>query len=391
MKFNNEQEFFQHVRESLARLTAEHQALIEAKGHLDHPEDLVVLDGTAGANRALKAIQDTAKNPKTITIKWDGYPALIFGHGPDGKFSIMDKHMFNKKDGAGRQVYSPEQFIQYDQARGVDRGDLNTLITNIWPGLQKASQGTKGYYWGDLLFGKPLKDEKGLYKFRANPNGIAYTVDADSDIGKLLAGKIAGVAVHQYLQPTAATTDDATPLNGTIGQLKNNSDVAIVPSAMPTTPSVKLDPKLINNVKSAITKNGKAVEQLMTTAPQARNTFNQLFTTFINKQIVAGDVSNLSQKFMDYFDTRPMTPAMKQKLTDHLNKNKAGIVGLFTIWSAVYALKQSVVDQLAAAAEQSPVKGYLQSGKQSQEGFVSQGLKFVDRMGFSAQNLAGQR
>jgi hypothetical protein len=391
MKFNNEQEFFQHVRESLARLTAEHQALIEAKGHLDHPEDLVVLDGTAGANRALKAIQDTAKNPKTITIKWDGYPALIFGHGPDGKFSIMDKHMFNKKDGAGRQVYSPEQFIQYDQARGVDRGDLNTLITNIWPGLQKASQGTKGYYWGDLLFGKPLKDEKGLYKFRANPNGIAYTVDADSDIGKLLAGKIAGVAVHQYLQPTAATTDDATPLNGTIGQLKNNSDVAIVPSAMPTTPSVKLDAKLVSNVKSAITKNGKAVEQLMTTAPQARNTFNQLFTTFINKQIVAGDVSNLSQKFMDYFDTRPMTPAMKQKLTDHLNKNKEGIVGLFTIWSAVYALKQSVVDQLAAAAEQSPVKGYLQSGKQSQEGFVSQGLKFVDRMGFSAQNLAGQR
>jgi hypothetical protein len=64
---------------------------------------------------------------------------------------------------------------------------------------------------------------------------------------------------------------------------------------------------------------------------------------------------------------------------------------LFTIWAAVYALKQNVVEQLAAAAEQSPVKGYLQSGKQSQEGFVSQGLKFVDRMGFSAQNLAGQR
>jgi hypothetical protein len=295
MKFNNEQEFFQHVRESLARLTAEHQALIEAKGHLDHPEDLIVLDGVAGANRALKAIQDTAKNPKTITIKWDGYPALIFGHGPNGKFSIMDKHMFNKKDGAGRQIYSPEQFIQYDQARGVDRGELNNLITNIWPGLEKASQGTKGYYWGDLLFGKPLKDEKGLYKFRANPNGIAYTVDADSDIGKLLAGKTAGIAVHQYLSPDAVTTDDASPLNGTIGQLKNNSDVAVVPSAMPTTPTVKLDNQLVSNVKSAIAKNGQAVEKLMSTAPQARNTFNQLFTTFINKQIVAGVIGLLSK------------------------------------------------------------------------------------------------
>ena len=391
MKFDSDQEFFQHLKETLKRYDVDAHILAEAKGHLDHPEDLIVLDGTNGANRALQAIVDTAKNPKTITIKWDGYPALIFGHGPDGKFSIMDKHMFNKSDGSGRKIYSPQDFINYDKARGVDRGELNNIIANIWTGLQKASEGTKGYYWGDMLFGSTLKDEKGLFKFRANPNGIAYTVDADSDIGKLLAGKKAGVAVHQYLNPDAATTDDATPLNGSIGQLKNNSDVAIVPSAMPTTPKVTLDKTLVSNVKSAISKNGPAAEKLLTTAPQARNTFNQLFTTFINKQIVAGDVSNMSEKFMDYFESRPMTPAMKKKLSDHLTANKAGIVGLFTIWAAVYALKQSVVDQLAAAAEQSPVKGYLQSGKQSQEGFVSQGLKFVDRMGFSAQNLAGQR
>jgi len=380
-------DFFINLRETFNKL----DTLNEGKGHLDHPEDLVVLDDVAGANRALQAILDTAKNPKTITIKWDGYPALIFGHGPDGKFSIMDKHMFNRKDGAGRKVYSPQQFIQYDQARGVDRGELNTLITNIWPGLQKASQGTKGYYWGDLLFGKPLKPEKGLYKFKANPNGIAYTVDADSTIGKLLADKTAGIAVHQYLSPDAATTDDATPLNGSIGQLKNNSDVAVVPSAMPTTPSVNLDKKLISNVQNAIKKHGNAVQKLMTTAPQARNTFNGLFTTFINKQIVSGDLNNMADNFMKYFETRPMTPSMKQKLSDHLNANKAGIVGLFTIWAAIYQLKSSVVDQLAQAAENSPVKGYLQSGQQSQEGFVSQGLKFVDRMGFSRQNLAGRQ
>ncbi len=391
MKFGNEAEFFQHIRESFRQLDADERLLKEAKGHLDHPEDLIVLDGTNGANRALQAIVDTAKNPKTITIKWDGYPALIFGHGPDGKFSIMDKHMFNKSDGSGRRIYSPQDFINYDKARGVDRGELNNIITNIWSGLQKASEGTKGYYWGDMLFGSALKDEKGLFKFRANPNGIVYTVDVGSDIGKLLTGKKAGVAVHQYLSPDAASTDDATPLNGTIGQLKNNSDVAIVPSAMPTTPKVTLDKTLVNNVKSAIAKNGPAAEKLLTTAPQARNTFNQLFTTFINKQIVAGDVSNMSEKFMDYFESRPMTASMKQKLSDHINANKAGVTGLFTIWAAIYALKQSVVDQLAAEAEQSPVKGYLQSGKQSQEGFVSQGLKFIDRMGFSAQNLAGNR
>jgi len=390
MKFKSEVEFFQKIKKSFNRLTSDSKLILEGKGHLDHPEDLVILSDVEGAQRALNSIVATAKNPKTITIKWDGYPALIFGHGPDGKFSIMDKHMFNRKDGAGRKVFSPEEFIAYDKARGVDRGDLNALIANIWPGLEKASKGTKGYYWGDLLFGQALKDSGGLFKFKANPNGIAYTVDVDSDIGKLLAGKVAGIAVHQYLNSDAMSTDDATSLDGTIGNLKNNSNVAIVPSAMPTTPSVKIDGSLVTQAKSAISKYGQSVKQLMTTAPQARNTFNTLFTTFINKQIVSGDVKNLSDKFLDYFESRPMTPKMKEKLSNHLNNNKEGIIGLFTIWAALYQLKMNVVEQLATSAAESPVKGYLQTGQQSQEGFVSQGLKFVDRMGFSRQNLAGR-
>ncbi len=390
MKFKNEPEFFQHMKERFRQFDEDARLLREGKGHLDHPEDLVILSDVAGANQAISSILATAKNPKTITIKWDGYPALIFGHGPDRKFSIMDKHMFNKKDLSGRKVYSPEQFIEYDRARGVDRGELNNIITNIWAGLQKASEGTQGYYWGDMLFGQPLKEQNGLYKFKANPNGIAYTVDADSEIGKLITGKTAGIAVHQFIPADAATTDESTPLNGSIGQLKNNSDVAIIPSAMPIVPSVKLDQGLVNNAKSAVKQYGNAVKKLMQ-APQARNTFNQLFTTYINKKIVSGDLSNLASDFMDYFESRPMTPSMKQKLSDHINANKAGIEGLFNILVAVYNLKNQVVEQLAKQAEQSPVKGYLQSGQQSQEGFVSNGLKFVDRMGFSRQNLAGQR
>jgi hypothetical protein len=390
MNFANENEFFQHMKERFRQFDEDARVLREGKGHLDHPEDLVILSDVAGANQAISSILATAKNPKTITIKWDGYPALIFGHGPDRKFSIMDKHMFNKKDLSGRKVYSPEQFIEYDRARGVDRGELNNIITNIWAGLQKASEGTQGYYWGDMLFGQPLKEQNGLYKFKANPNGIAYTVDADSEIGKLITGKTAGIAVHQFIPADAATTDESTPLNGSIGQLKNNSDVAIIPSAMPIVPSVKLDQGLVNNAKSAVKQYGNAVKKLMQ-APQARNTFNQLFTTYINKKIVSGDLSNLANDFMDYFESRPMTPSMKQKLSDHINANKAGIEGLFNIWVAVYNLKNQVVEQLAKQAEQSPVKGYLQSGQQSQEGFVSNGLKFVDRMGFSRQNLAGQR
>ncbi len=378
-------ETFKASREALNAISK----LTEAKGHLDHPEDLVFLDGSSGANQAVNAIVATAQNPQKVTIKWDGYPALIFGRGVNGKFTIMDKHMFNKKDGTGRVIYSPEQFIQYDKARGVDRTQLHAIISNIWEGLAKSMTG-KGYYWGDLLFSQPLKEQNGLYRFRANPNGITYTVDADSDMGKFLAGKNAGIVVHQYIPVNAASTDESQPLDGTIGTLKNASDVAIVPAKMPITPKITLDKTLVQSAKNAITKYGAAVDKLMSTAPQAASAFQQLFTTYINKKIVAGDLNDLILDFLEYIETRPMTDSMREKLSQHIKANEDGVVGAFTIWAEIYKLKMNIVEQLNKAAESSSVKGYLQSGTQTQEGFVSQGLKFVDRMGFSRQNLAGR-
>ena len=364
--------------------------IVEAKGHLDHPEDLVFLEDDLGAKRAIQAIEATINNPQTVTIKWDGYPALIFGRGPDGRFTIMDKHMFNKKDGSGRQVFSPKEFVEYDRARGVNRGDLYNLISNIWPGLEKEDRGSNGYYWGDLLFSSPLQDEKGVFRFRANPNGIAYTVDTDSDVGKLLAGKVAGIAVHQFIPANAASTDEATALNGSIGNLQNTSNVAIVPSKMPITPNLKMPKQLVNIATRELNQYGPAIKDLMQTAPQARNTFNQLFTTYINKKIVSGNLSNLLKDFMTYVESRPMSEKMKAKILEHLKVNKEGLLGAFKVWVAIYNLKMAVVKQLDQAATHSPVKGYLQDGTQTQEGFVSQGLKFVDRMGFSRQNLTGR-
>ena len=85
-----------------------------------------------------------------------------------------------------------------------------------------------------------------------------------------------------------------------------------------------------------------------------------------------------------------MTDTMRNKIMTHLQNNTKGIIGAFTIWIALYQLKMSIVQQLNTAAETSPVQGYLQDGTQTQEGFVAQGLKFIDRMGFSRQNLAGR-
>lgn len=366
--------------------------LTEAKGHLDHPEDLIFTDGTAGAQRALSAFTDTVNKPNAITIKWDGYPALIFGRNSAGQFSIMDKHMFNKADGSGRQVFSAQEFAAYDQARGAGhRSDLHWIVNAIWPYLEKASQGSKGYYWGDFLFSEPPEDNNGVYTFRANPNGITYKVADDSDFAKqYIQNKAAGIAVHQYLAPTAATTDDAVSLDGTIGKLKNNTPVAIIPSSMPVDATVSIKKPEYEKLAGQVAKWGPKIDQFLNSAPQSKGPFSQHFTTFINKQIVANDLANLSDKFIPYMQTRKMTDSMRNKLIPYLQQNLGIIKAAFAIWGMMYNVKMGMVKQLDKAVKQSPVKGYLDDGTETQEGFVSQNVKLVDRLGFSRQNLAGR-
>ena len=378
----------EHLKDLQSKL--DKVTIVEAAGHMDHPEDLVFLNDAPGAKQALDKIEATIKSPNNITIKWDGYPALIFGRNSEGRFSIMDKHMFNKKDGSGRNVFSPKEFQIYDTNRGVNRGDLYRIINAVWSGLEKSDRGSAGYYWGDLLFSNPLQASNGLYKFKANPGGIAYTVDVSSEAGELLNGKEAGIAVHQFIPANALTTNEAESLNGTIGNLKNNSNVAVVPSKMPITPNLKINNALKKQVEAMINQYGSAVQGLFTTAPQARNSFNQLFTVYVNKKIVSGDLKNMYKDFKEFVQNRNMTVPMREKIETHLEAHKQGVLGAFKIWIALYNLKQDVVEQLDNAAKSSPIKGYLDDGTETQEGFVANDLKFVNRMGFARQNLAAR-
>lgn len=391
------------IRELVNKLESLNESIIkEDKGHLDHPEDAIFIGGSSYAKAAVNAIVATVQNPDVVTIKWDGYPALIFGRGPNGKFAIMDKHMFNKKDGVGRIAYSPELFRKYDLERGVDRSELHQIISNIWQGLSSEDRG-QGYYWGDLLFSQPLQEVNGLYKFRANPNGITYTVDTDSEVGKLMDGKIAGIAVHQYIRPTALTTDEASSLNGSIGQLQNTSNVAIVPSKMPVQAKLKYSEQQKNKALGLIDQYGPAVDQLMVAPAGTKSYLNSnLFTSFINQKVRQGNFNNLLKDFVAFAQSKQITepvrnkifgyidPATNKKVPGHFEVNKQGLIGAFMIWSAIYNMKAPVVKQLEKASKNSPVKGYLQDGTQTQEGYVAHGFKFVDRMGFSRQNLLGR-
>ena len=60
--------------------------------HLEHLEDSI-FDGRRAAWRAVK----TALTCKSVSTKWDGAPAIVFGTNPEnGQFFVGTKSVFNK-------------------------------------------------------------------------------------------------------------------------------------------------------------------------------------------------------------------------------------------------------------------------------------------------------
>lgn len=398
------------------------------KAHVTHVEDLVLLKGSAGAEYALKALQQTISQPEKITVKWDGSPALIFGYGTDMKFRIMDKHMFDKTDSSGRNVFSPKDFQQYDIARGADRGELSNTIAILWKQLLAATPRKPGFYWGDLLWpekntdaatqpsGYKEQNQSEVLQFKPNPGGIVYKINSDSDVGRYVRGKLAGIGIHQVLpadapelaekerragNKKAKATNFATSLDGSLGELNRDRApaIAILPSKLDITPRIK--PIDTSQYSSSISTMASSIDKLLGPISNANKTtqeeYNNLYPYFINRRVEAsindpGSFTNLPTKFLQFVKERVpakiKNPQYQQLIFDHIAQNKQGVNNLFRVWALLYKLKMMVYKQINAAVKKSPVQGYLETGQSSQEGFVSHGLKFVDRVGFSAQNLA---
>ena len=205
------------------------------EGRIVHPEDMIIDGGIQGAQQAVAGLAAIAKGQEPTTIKWDGFPALVFGRNVDGQLVVADKHMFEKKSGEGR-VTSAQAFQQYDVARGADRSDLYGKVNVLWPALEKVIPRTfRGYYMGDLLYAGRQEPQDGVYTFK--PNTVTYKVKADSPEGKCIASSLAGIAVHSFI-PGIDEPDQ--PLNGTGGLPTNGNPIWFVSGQMPA-PKVQLE------------------------------------------------------------------------------------------------------------------------------------------------------
>ena len=88
--------------------------LNEADARIQHVEDIVFWEGTAGAARALESIRNFEKGGyNDVTIKWDGSPAIIFGRNNAGEFILTDKSGFTAKgyDGKSKNANDLENML----------------------------------------------------------------------------------------------------------------------------------------------------------------------------------------------------------------------------------------------------------------------------------------
>lgn len=193
--------------------------------HLDHLEDLMILQGERGLRLSIAFLKDIAKSLKTgetalgISTKWDGKPAIVCGINPDnGKFFVATKGAFNK---TVKAFHTPAEV-----KKGIPNNDLASKMIECLKHLPKI--GIKGVLQGDLMFtsdSKKTQNIDGVPHITFMPNTIMYAIPTDSPIGRSVASAKVGIAFHTVYSGTSMAALSASSFNFNSSRLKKVSDV----------------------------------------------------------------------------------------------------------------------------------------------------------------------
>jgi len=346
---------------------------------IEHPEDMVLDAGSRGLTQALQGILAAAQQPESTTVKWDGKPAIIFGRKPTGEFVLTDKSGFLAKGYDGLAT-SPEMIERIMSIRGGERGELIAIYKKLFPLLRRAvPQDFRGYIQGDLLFVNTPPVVNGAYEFM--PNTVKYRVPADSDLGQKIGDSEVGVVIHTSLDAPGGT---ATPIRA--ADLQPSPGLLILDPSLREPRKITLKKNVVADVQTIIAQYGAAIDRLFNPAElRARKItdFPQLIKQYLNSRVRARDYSNLVSGFGEWVQQKAPTKA--PRIFEWATENKQAVAAVFQAFLDISSLKNDLVRQLDAQAHDVQASVNDEPGH---EGYVGQGMKFVDRMRFSAANFA---
>ena len=346
---------------------------------IEHPEDMVFDMGSRGIAGALNGITTAAQQPETNTVKWDGKPAIIFGRKPNGDFVLTDKAGFLAKGYDGLAT-STQQIAQIMAQRGGERGELVALYQKLFPLLRAAvPQDFRGYIQGDLLYSNTPAVDNGAYVFQ--PNTVKYSVPVNSALGQQVGNSQVAVAIHTAL---SAPGDAPQPIRA--AALNPVPGLLILDPSLKEPRNIKLNAATIKDLKTIATTHSAGIDRLFD--PQelrARKITNlpQLMKTYINSRVREGNFNDLLTGFGPWVQAKE--PAKAPRIFEWATENKAAVAAVFRAFLDLSSLKNELVRQLDAQAHD--VQASI-NNEPGHEGYVGQGMKFVDRMRFSQANFA---
>lgn len=307
---------------------------------IPHPEDSILQNSDTAMRFAL-ALEEIVQNPQQATIKWDGGIALYFGRNQQGQFFMTDKYMPAK----GVYPTSPQGWRDYDADRGANRADLYEKIDILWSGLEKSVGNTTGVFKGDLMAIDPAGFKSNGNSFAFSPTTVEYTVTADSYLGRLMAGKVGLIVVHEF---------NGKPWNGRDG-MSNLSNVAVVAPNVDQTFQLPNAPQLLKSVRNAETVISTKGQQVDAFLSGLDNVAKGLLGKYLNQIRTQQTKSTIDDWLKVNANNKQYNNLIGDGESGYMAKNKTGLDALYNIWNAVFQSKVAIV-----TAYESQIQGFNQ-------------------------------
>ena len=360
------------------------------ESRIQHAEDLIFWEGSKGAIRAIEQLQSLSKSTQSLTIKWDGSPAVVFGRNPNGEFIFTDKSGFVAKGYDGRAT-NPEDLKSAIMGRGKDpskkksQSQYASKMASVFNTMAEAvPENFQGYFVGDMLYFNTPKKTGNSLVFK--PNVVQYNVDVNSEIGQKIANSKVGVVVHHTL------TED-----GKILPIKDLDMIQGSVLAIPPTTINKKDPiqvKGLDQLKSLVNNSGADIDKLLNKNKIAQMKLTDLpniLYTYTNSKVDTG-LKRLGDDFLRWLAASAVSQPKRIKIKEYVTANMNAFSKLWNLVGGIMTVKDSIINQLDSA--QGDITATI-NGKPGGEGYVlgspEGNMKLVKRSGFTRANRAINR
>ena len=384
--------------------------------HLEHIEDLVVIDGYQGGKNVIEyfrglllTLKGTSSEAVSVSVKWDGAPAIVCGTNPDnGKFFVGTKSVFNKRTPL-------VNYTKGDIAKNHGTDQLGQKLLKCLVHLKKIN--IQGVLQGDMMFtDNDLEKQNigGKPHLTFTPNTITYAVEENSEIGKIIAQAKVGVVFH-----TTYVGDELSEMSAQAGAdisgFTQNSDVWLDNAVYKdVSGSAKFTAEETKSFVSQIEQLEKLLEFVprdLQTKMQSNPDFQQYFMLFINDQVKAGklptDANVFLKDFQQFYQNRmkdqiaglkaqKALALRQQKIKDmpqFLSQLRKPLQAMLSFYKQVQSMKAMVLKKMNQAMG---IGSFSQTDNGLEvtepEGYVAvdksgSAVKLVDRLVFSRRNL----